>query len=115
VRREVGKEQATLPSGKPRLDPASVDLEDEAAAKLYVPARQGAANIVPTAAPYNEPDSDEEDEPMAKQITCECGRVIRGTSDHEVMQGAREHIRSDHPELLDQVSEDDLRGWIEEV
>jgi predicted small metal-binding protein len=52
---------------------------------------------------------------MAKQITCECGQVIRGGSDAEVIGGARDHMRSDHPELLDKVSDDDLRGWIEEV
>jgi predicted small metal-binding protein len=52
---------------------------------------------------------------MAKQITCECGVVIRGETDSEVMQGARDHMRADHPQLLDQVSENDLRGWIEEV
>jgi len=27
----------------------------------------------------------------------------------------REHMRSDHPELLDRVSDEDLRGWIEEA
>ena len=52
---------------------------------------------------------------MAKQITCECGKVILGDSDDEVVAGARDHMRQDHPELLDNVSEADLRGWIEEV
>jgi predicted small metal-binding protein len=52
---------------------------------------------------------------MAKQITCECGYVIRGESEHEVVDGARGHMRSDHPELLEKVSDADLRGWIEEV
>jgi predicted small metal-binding protein len=52
---------------------------------------------------------------MAKQITCECGYVIRGNDEREVMQGTRDHMRADHPELLDKVSDDDLRGWIEEV
>jgi predicted small metal-binding protein len=52
---------------------------------------------------------------MAKQITCECGHVIRGETDDEVVEGAREHMRQDHPELLDRVSRDDLLGWIEEV
>jgi hypothetical protein len=47
---------------------------------------------------------------MAKQITCECGKVIRGATDD-----AREHMRSDHPELYDKVSREDLLGWIEEV
>jgi len=32
-----------------------------------------------------------------------------------VIDGAREHMRSDHPELVGKVSESDLRGWIEEV
>ena len=36
---------------------------------------------------------------MAKQITCECGYVIRGNSDGEVVQGARDHMRADHPDL----------------
>ena len=52
---------------------------------------------------------------MSKQITCECGAVIRGDSELEVVQGARDHMRADHPDLLDKVSDDDLRGWIEEV
>jgi predicted small metal-binding protein len=52
---------------------------------------------------------------MAKQITCECGVVLRGETDSEVMGGAREHMRADHPELLDKVSDADLQGWIEEV
>ncbi len=52
---------------------------------------------------------------MAKQITCECGYVIRGESDDDVVGGAREHMRADHPDLLGKVSDDDLRGWIEEV
>ena len=52
---------------------------------------------------------------MAKQITCECGHVIRGETEDEVVLGAREHMRQDHPELLDKVSRDELLGWIEEV
>jgi predicted small metal-binding protein len=52
---------------------------------------------------------------MAKQITCECGKVIRGATDDEVVDGAREHMRVDHPDLFDRVSREDLLGWIEEV
>ena len=39
---------------------------------------------------------------MAKQITCECGDVIRGDTDDEVVDGARDHMRTDHPDLLRQ-------------
>jgi predicted small metal-binding protein len=52
---------------------------------------------------------------VAKQITCECGQVIRGESDDDVIEGAREHMRRAHPELVDKVTRDDLLGWIEEV
>ncbi|TML90885.1 MAG: DUF1059 domain-containing protein [Actinobacteria bacterium] len=52
---------------------------------------------------------------MAKQITCECGTVIRGESDEEVVAGAESHMREDHPELVGQVTRDDLLGRIEEV
>ena len=52
---------------------------------------------------------------MAKQITCECGYVAAGETDDEVVDRIREHMRSDHPELLDQVTHDDLLGWIEET
>lgn len=52
---------------------------------------------------------------MAKQVTCECGYQIRAETEPEVIRGTRDHMRADHPELLDKVSDDDLRGWIEEV
>jgi predicted small metal-binding protein len=52
---------------------------------------------------------------MAKQITCECGFVARAETDEAVIAQIREHMRSDHPELLDTVSQEDLLGWIEEV
>ena len=52
---------------------------------------------------------------MAKQINCECGAVIRGESESEVVGRAREHIRADHPELDQKVSDDVLSSWIEEV
>jgi predicted small metal-binding protein len=52
---------------------------------------------------------------MAKQITCECGFVARAETDEAVIAQIREHMRSDHPELLDKVSQEDLLGWIEEA
>jgi predicted small metal-binding protein len=52
---------------------------------------------------------------MAKQITCECGFVARSDTDEGVIAGIREHMRQDHPELLESVSREDLLGWIEEV
>ena len=39
----------------------------------------------------------------------------RGEAEDEVIALIRDHMRSDHPALLDQVSDSDLRGWIEET
>lgn len=50
---------------------------------------------------------------MARVIRCECGFVARGQTDDEVVEGIREHLRTDHPALLESVGHDDLLGWIE--
>jgi predicted small metal-binding protein len=50
---------------------------------------------------------------MAKLIRCECGFVARGESDDDVIGAIRAHLASDHPALLESVSRDDLRGWIQ--
>jgi len=49
---------------------------------------------------------------MAKLIRCECGFVARGDSDGQVIGAIREHMATDHPALLDTVSQEDLLGWI---
>jgi predicted small metal-binding protein len=51
---------------------------------------------------------------MAKLIRCECGFVARGETEDATIEVIRGHMREDHPDLLEQVSTDDLRGWIEE-
>ena len=49
---------------------------------------------------------------MAKLIRCECGFVARGDSDDQVIRAIRDHMATDHPTLLDSVSQEDLLGWI---
>jgi predicted small metal-binding protein len=48
-------------------------------------------------------------------ITCDCGLVMRADTETEILAQARDHIRSDHPDLIGKVSEDDLRAMIEEI
>jgi predicted small metal-binding protein len=50
--------------------------------------------------------------PMAKLIRCECGFVARGESDDQVVGVIRGHMASDHPALLEAVTQEDLMGWI---
>jgi predicted small metal-binding protein len=52
---------------------------------------------------------------MARQITCECGYVARGATDDQVIDLIDEHIRSDHPQLLAELTRDDIAGWVEIV
>jgi predicted small metal-binding protein len=52
---------------------------------------------------------------VAKQINCECGYVARGETESEVIARIRDHMRTDHPDLLTRVTDEDLSGWIEET
>jgi predicted small metal-binding protein len=47
-----------------------------------------------------------------KLIRCECGFVARGDSDDQVVGAIRGHLATDHPALLDTLSQEDLRSWI---
>jgi predicted small metal-binding protein len=51
---------------------------------------------------------------MAKVIRCECGYVVRGDSDEELVNDAERHIQSDHPDLVGQISQEDLLAMKEE-
>ena len=52
---------------------------------------------------------------MARTIRCECGYIARGETDDEVVTGIREHMRTDHPELLEKVTDEQILGWVEIV
>jgi len=52
---------------------------------------------------------------MTKLINCECGRVVRGESDEELLANAEEHVNRDHPELVGKISRDDLLAMAEEA
>lgn len=50
---------------------------------------------------------------MSKLIRCECGFVARGESDDQVIGAIRGHMATDHPDLVESVSREDLVGWIQ--
>jgi predicted small metal-binding protein len=52
---------------------------------------------------------------MARQINCECGQVVRGESEHEVVELTLEHLRSEHPRLADTMTRDEIVALIEVV
>ena len=52
---------------------------------------------------------------MRNQVSCECGYVVTDESEDRTVDTVLAHVRSDHPDLVDQVSPDVVRGWIEVV
>jgi Protein of unknown function (DUF1059) len=49
----------------------------------------------------------------AKLINCECGQVVRGETDEELVANAEQHINRDHPDLVGKLSREDLLGMAE--
>jgi predicted small metal-binding protein len=52
---------------------------------------------------------------MAKQIICQCGFVGRGATAAEAAEVITRHMESDHPELVGEVSTEDLLAMAEEA
>jgi predicted small metal-binding protein len=52
---------------------------------------------------------------MAKVINCECGVIIRGDTDDELVANAFAHIERDHPDLKGKRARDDILAAAEEV
>jgi predicted small metal-binding protein len=50
---------------------------------------------------------------VSKLINCECGQVVRGDTDDELVKNAEEHINANHPEMAGKLSRDDLLGMAE--
>jgi hypothetical protein len=45
---------------------------------------------------------------MLKLINCECGEVVQGKSDEELLAAVQVHISRDHPELAGKLSQEDI-------
>ena len=50
-----------------------------------------------------------------KQINCVCGCLVNGEDDDELWANAQEHLRSDHPDLVGNVSREDILAQAEEI
>ena len=45
---------------------------------------------------------------MEKVINCECGQVVRGKNEDELVANVEEHVRTDHPQLVGKMSRKDI-------
>ena len=52
---------------------------------------------------------------MSKVINCECGQVVRGETDDELIRNAEEHVNRDHPDLIGKITREDLLAMAEEA
>jgi predicted small metal-binding protein len=52
---------------------------------------------------------------MRSQVNCECGYLVRDDSEERVVSEVLHHVQTDHPDLVDQVTPDVVKGWIELV
>jgi hypothetical protein len=51
---------------------------------------------------------------MGKLINCECGEVVHGKTEEELLAAVQAHITRDHPELVGKLSKDDILSMSEE-
>jgi predicted small metal-binding protein len=51
---------------------------------------------------------------MSMVIHCECGYVVRGGSENELVERAQAHVAESHPELEGKVSREDFLAMAEE-
>ena len=51
---------------------------------------------------------------MGKVINCECGYVVRGDTDDELLAGAHDHMREVHPDMVGKVTDEQLLSMAEE-
>jgi predicted small metal-binding protein len=49
-----------------------------------------------------------------KVINCECGFVVEGENDDELVASAEAHMQERHPEMVGQVTREQLLGMAEE-
>ncbi len=51
---------------------------------------------------------------MAKRIVCECGYVVRGEDDEQVVELGREHMQANHPAIAAVITAEELLEMSEE-
>lgn len=116
VGHEVHEQPSALLAGQMILRTFSVPHDDQTAADLDAGGGrrvQGFSKLMPKRREHNR-QTPNGGEAMARVINCECGQVIRGDNDEELVSKAQDHVNQNHPELVGKLSEQDLLGMAEE-
>lgn len=51
---------------------------------------------------------------MTLLIVCECGTIVRGEDESQLIAQGREHMRSNHPAVAEQITDEQLLALSEE-
>lgn len=52
---------------------------------------------------------------MAKLVNCECGAVVRGDTDDDLIAAVEKHVDEHHPDLVGKLSREDIMAMAEEA
>jgi predicted small metal-binding protein len=52
---------------------------------------------------------------MAKVVNCECGQVVRGETDDELVRNVEAHVVEHHPDLVGKMTREDVLAMAEEA
>lgn len=52
---------------------------------------------------------------MTKLVNCECGDVVRGETDDELVAAVEKHVDEHHPDLVGTLSRADILAMAEEA
>jgi predicted small metal-binding protein len=52
---------------------------------------------------------------MSLLVNCECGRIVKGETEDEIVAKVEQHVAEDHPELVGKLSREDIVAMSEEV
>ena len=51
---------------------------------------------------------------MVRVIVCECGTIVRGDTDRQLLAEGRRHMRANHPQVAEQITDDELLALSQE-
>ena len=51
---------------------------------------------------------------MTRRIVCECGYIIRGEDDEQVVERGREHMKANHPSIAGVITDEQLTEMAED-
>lgn len=52
---------------------------------------------------------------VSKLVNCECGHVVKGQSDEDLISNVEAHVNEVHPELVGKLSREDILAMSEEA